>query len=227
MANTIHVAPGTSKNLTIFIAITQGILISWSLGSALLESGPASAAIVTYILFAAYVGHAVITKNPLMIRLVIFGLIAGILELPTDDYLVTTIDSLVYPGDEPMIWSSPLYMPLAWANVLIQLGYWGLLLARWKGIGLASLILAIAGGMYIPLYEHLAKDAGWWWYNLNTTMVFNAPVYVILCEALISLSLPLALHWSIDRKLKWTFAIGIAEGIWIFISAVIAYLLAH
>ncbi|MEL6558736.1 MAG: hypothetical protein AAFQ94_11165 [Bacteroidota bacterium] len=227
MSNSIHKAPGTSRELTIFIAITQGLLVSWSVGSALLESGPASAAIITYFLFALYVGHAIYTKNPLMIRLVIFGAIAGILELPTDDYLVTTIDSLVYPGNEPMIWSSPLYMPLAWANVLIQLGYYGLLLARWKGIAVASIVLAIAGGMYIPLYEHLAKDAGWWWYNLNTTMIFNAPVYVILCEALISLSLPLALHLSIDKETKWTFGIGILEGLWIFISAVIAYYLAH
>jgi len=227
MASNIHVAPGTSRNLTIFIAITQGLLICWSIGSALLNSGPGSAAIITYFLFATYTAHAIITKNPLMIRLVIFGAIAGILELPTDDYLVVTINSLVYPGDEPMIWSSPLYMPLAWANVFIQLGYYGLLLARWKGIAIASIVLAIAGGMYIPLYEHLAYDAGWWSYKLNTAMIFNAPIYVILCEALISLSLPLALHLSIEKHYKWTVGLGFAEGLWIFVSAVIAYLVAH
>ena len=227
MTNDIHSAPGTSKQMTTFIALTQGALVTWSVGSALLEAGPASAAIITYVLYAIYVAHAAIFRNPLMIKLLVFATIAGILELPTDDYLVTGIDSLVYPENEPMIWSSPLYMPLAWANVLIQLGYYGLLLARWKGVPAASVILCIAGGMYIPLYEHLAADANWWIYNQNTTMIFNAPVYVIVCEALISLSLPYLLHLAIEKNYKWTVGIGIVEGIWIFLSALIAYYVAH
>ena len=226
MTKDMHTAPHTSKQLTVLVALTQGALIAWSIGSAALEAGPESAATITYILYAIYVGYAIITRNPLMIRLLIICTIAGILELPTDDYLVNGINSLVYPHDEPMIWSSPLYMPLAWANVLIQLGYWALLMARWKGLVPASIILFLAGGFYIPLYEHLASSANWWFYNDNTIMIFNAPVYVILTEALISLSLPYLLHVAIEKNYKWSAGIGIVEGIWIFLSALIAFFMA-
>ncbi len=217
---------GINKNLTWFIIITQGLLVTWSIGSSILESGPASAAIITYVLFAAYILYAIITRNRIAIRLVSFGLIAGLLELITDHYLVDTIDSLVYPGNEAMIWSSPAYMPFAWANVIIQLSYYGILLSRWKGIAISSVTMALAGAMYIPLYEHLAKDAGWWWYKLNVTMIFNAPLYVIVCEGLISLSLPVLIYYSIKKKYYWTLLLAILEGTWIYVSALLAYSVA-
>jgi len=156
-------------------------------------------------------------------RLLIFGTIAGLLELVTDHYLVDTIDSLVYPGRELMIWSSPAYMPFAWSNVLLQLSFIGVLLTSRFGLARASIILGIAGGMYIPTYEHLAKGAGWWWYNLNTPMLFNAPAYVIICEALISLSLPACIFYSGHHRLAKTFILGIVEGVWILISAWLAF----
>ena len=217
---------GINKNLTWFIIITQSLLVTWSIGSSILAAGPASAAIITYVLSAAYVLYAAITKNRIAIRLVVFGLIAGFLELITDHYLVDTISSLVYPGNEAMIWSSPAYMPFAWANVIIQLSYYGILLSRWKGIAISSIVMALAGAMYIPLYEHLAKDAGWWWYNPNVTMIFNAPLYVIICEGLISLSLPLLVYYSVKKKFYWTILLAILEGTWIYISALIAYTVA-
>jgi len=126
-----------------------------------------------------------------------------------------------------MIWSSPAYMPFAWSNVILQLSFIGVLLTKKYNILIASIILCIAGGMYIPLYEHLAKNAGWWWYHTNTTMIFNAPVYVIVCEALISLSLPMLIFYSEHNKIKKTIYLGLLEGIWIFISAIIAFTIAH
>lgn len=217
---------GINKNTTIFIVITQAILMTWSVCSSILASGPWSASVITYSLFAVYVIYASVTRNPTIIRLVIFGAIAGSIELFADHYLVDTINSLVYPNNEAMIWSSPAYMPLAWANVLIQLGYYGLFLSQWKGETIASIVLGLAGAMYIPLYEHLAKDAGWWWYHNNTPMVFNAPLYVIVCEGLISLSLPLLVGISSKKTLGITTVIGVAGGIWIYLSAVLSYLIA-
>lgn len=205
------------------IVITQAILMSWSIGSSVLQTGAYTAAIISYILFAVYVAYAIMFKDPIITRLVTVGIIAGFLELFTDHYLVEGINSLVYPGKEAMVWSSPAYMPFAWANVIIQLGYYGILLTRWKGWAVASLILGIAGSMYIPLYEHLAKDAGWWWYHQNTPMVFNAPVYVIICEGLISFSLPLLLTLSLKQKKPFSIAYGILCGIWIYLSAIIAF----
>ncbi|WP_421895890.1 DUF6989 domain-containing protein [Marinoscillum sp.] len=213
----------TNKKLTWFIVITQAILMAWSIGSSVLEAGPLSASIISYGLFGLYILYAVITKDSTLSRLILFGLAAGVMELITDHYLVDTINSLVYPGKEAMIWSSPAYMPFAWANVLIQLGYYGLLLSKWKGWLVASIILGVAGAMYIPLYEHLAKDAGWWWYHPNAPMIFNAPVYVIICEGLISLSLPLLLTRSSNKGAISATVLGIICGGWIYLSALIAY----
>jgi len=216
-----------NKKTTRVIIITQFILIAWSVGSSVLQSGPWAASVVTYTLYLVYVIYTLMSRDPLMTRLLIFSTIAGILELITDHYLVETINSLVYPGNEPMIWSSPLYMPLAWANVLMQLGYYGILLSKWKNISISSVVMAIAGGMYIPLYEHLAKDAGWWWYHQNTTMIFNAPLYVILCEGLISLSLPYLISLSLSGRTTKSILFGIVEGAWIWLSAIIAFHIAH
>ncbi len=219
--------PGLDKKTTLVILISSGVLIGWSFLSSMLQSGPASASIITYGLYIFYWFYALRYKNPLIQRLLVFGTIAGILELVTDHYLVDTIDSLVYPGNELMVWSSPMYMPFAWSNVLLQLSFVGVLLTKKKGLLVASIVLCIAGGMYIPLYEHLAKDAGWWWYHQNVTMIFNAPLYVIVCEALISLSLPFLIQYAERHSLTKTVYLGIVEGVWILLSAYIAFSIAH
>ncbi|WP_143519998.1 hypothetical protein [Reichenbachiella sp. 5M10] len=219
--------PGLDRPTTIVVLSSAFLLILWSIGSSVLDAGPISASIITYGLYLFYWMYALIRKNPLMQRLMIFGTVAGLLELITDHYLVDTIHSLVYPEGEWMIWSSPAYMPFAWSNVLLQLSFIGVLLMKKYNLLWASVILCIAGGMYIPLYEHLASEAGWWWYNDNTAMIFNAPIYVILCEALISLSLPLIVSFSEYHSLRKTLYMGLGEGLWIFISAVLAYTVAH
>jgi hypothetical protein len=221
------VVPGLDKRTTIIILATAGILLGWSFVSSMLHAGPISASIVTYGLYLFYWLYAFTTKNPLVERLIIFGSIAGILELVTDYYLVDVINSLVYPGNELMIWRSPAYMPFAWSNVILQLSFIGVLLTTRFGIIRASIILGIAGGMYIPTYEHFAKDAEWWFYNFNTPMIFNAPVYVIICEALISLSLPGIVYYSEHHKLGKTFLLGVSEGIWILISAWLAFTIVN
>jgi hypothetical protein len=215
--------PGLDKQTTKTILISSGILVGWSALSSILALGPMMASIITYSLYAFYWFYAVRYNNPLVIRLAIIGTIAGILELYTDHYLVDTINSLVYPSKEWMIWSSPAYMPFAWSNVILQLSFVGVLLTKKFNIWRASIILCLLGGMYIPLYEHLAKDAGWWWYNDNIAMIFNAPIYVIICEALISLSLPVVIDFSEHNKLGKTFVLGIVEGVWIYIAALIAF----
>jgi hypothetical protein len=215
--------PGLDKRTTIVILVSSAVLLAWSLWSSLRQSGPFMASIITYGLYVFYWVYTWRTKNPLILRLLIIGTIAGLLELVTDHYLVDTINSLVYPNKEWMIWSSPAYMPFAWSNVLLQLSFVGVLLTSHFGLLRASILLCIAGGMYIPLYEHLAKNAEWWWYNPNTPMVFSAPLYVIICEALISLSLPGIIYYSEHNKLSKTLFLGVLEGAWIFLSAWLAF----
>ena len=219
--------PGLDRHTTISLFASAGVLLAWSFVCSLIKAGPLSASLITYPLYIFYVWYAVHYKNPLIQRLVLIGTIAGFLELYTDHYLVNTINSLVYPSNELMLWSSPAYMPFAWSNVLVQLSFIGVLLTKRFGWVVASILLCIMGGMYIPVYEHLANDAGWWWYNNNTRMIFNAPLYIILSEALISLSLPYLSLFAENKKLGSTLALGIVEGVWIFLSVFIGYTLLH
>ncbi|MEO1052916.1 MAG: hypothetical protein AAFX87_19935 [Bacteroidota bacterium] len=151
-----------------------------------------------------------------------FGFIAGVLELWADHYSIATINKLVYPENEAFIWTSPAYMPFSWAVALVQLGYYSLLLIRWKGLGVATVIMTLSGGFYIPLYEHLAKNADWWYYK-DTPMIFNAPYYIIICEALLSALLPLMVLWVSRKNLFWSVVPGIIQGVWILLSAIIAF----
>ncbi|QCK16166.1 DUF6989 domain-containing protein [Mangrovivirga cuniculi] len=217
---------GVNKRNTWFIVGTQVMMMIWSLGSSILKAGPTSAAIITYLVFGAFIIYGVITRSRLIFLLLVFGLTGGVLELIADHYSVATINALIYPGNEPMVVSSPLYMPFAWANVFVQLGYYSLLLIRWKGILMASIIMAVAGGMYIPFYENFAKDAGWWWYE-NVSMIWNAPYYIIICEALISLLLPVCIYLIVKRKsFLIALILGVLEGLWIWGSAILAYFIA-
>ncbi len=218
--------PGLDKRTIVIILVSTGALTTWSVFSSLLKAGPISASIITAILYSFYWFYALYFKNPIVLRLVIFGTIAGFLELFADHYLVHNINSLVYPVDELMIWSSPAYMPFAWSNVLLQLGFIGVLLTRKYSIITASVLLAIAGGMYIPLYEYLAEGANWWTYNNNVIMIFNAPVYVILCEAFIALSLPFLIDYSMRHDWKRTILLGMVEGGWIMLGVIITYMIA-
>ncbi|RAW00423.1 DUF6989 domain-containing protein [Pseudochryseolinea flava] len=217
--------PGLNKRTTVVILITIFTLLLWSKLSAIFAWGPISASVITYGLYAFYLGYAFYSDNPLLVRLTIFGTVAGILELVTDYYLVDVIHSLVYPGPgaETMVWSSPLYMPFAWSNVLLQLSFLGMMLTSRYGLLRASIFLCIMGGLYIPTYEHFAKEAGWWYYNANTPMLFNAPIYVIIAEAFISVSLPGIIYYSEHRRIRRTFLLGLIEGCWIFIGTWLAY----
>lgn len=217
---------GINKKTTWFIVGTQLLMMIWSLGSSILKAGPLSASVITYLCFALIIAYGFVTKSRLIFLLLAFGLTGGVLELIADHYSVATISALIYPGNEPMVISSPLYMPFAWANVFVQLAYYSLLLIRWKGVFIASIIMAIAGGMYIPFYENFAKDAGWWWYE-GVSMIWNAPYYIIICEALISILLPLCVYFIVKSKsFYYAVGLGLLEGLWIWGSAMLAYSLA-
>lgn len=215
---------GFNKQTTQVVDITQAILMLWTLGSSILHAGSISAGIITYILYAVYLGYAIKTKNSLILKLIIFGTTCGILELFADHYAVVTLNSLVYPYDEPMFWTSPLYMPFAWSNVLVQMGYLSLRLIKWKGLLKATGIIAVSGGVYVFFYESMAKSAGWWYYH-NASMLFNTPYYISLAEVLLFITLPATVYLMTKKNMFWSGLLGAAAGLWILVAAIIAYAL--
>jgi hypothetical protein len=65
--------------------------------------------------------------------------LVGFAELPADAWLVDYTRTLDYSiGGGPMIWRSPVWMPLAWEVVAVQFGYIGLRL--WERFGKGGLL---------------------------------------------------------------------------------------
>lgn len=200
---------------------SMGLMMGVSLLSALFNWGWVSISVLDYGMAVALTIYTIVRKEHLLGKLMIFGLVAGLLELPVDAWLVYT-GTLVYPNDEPMLWESPMYMPVAWMLVLVQMGYLSFILLRWRGIYVATLGIFIIGASYIPLYEHLAFHADWWYYQ-NTPMVWNAPYYIILAEGLLCTAIP-AIMWLVSRtRYSLEPLLGAAEAAWMFISSWIAY----
>lgn len=162
--------------------------------------------------------------RPVVGRLLAFGLVAGILELATDFAGERVAHSLVYPPGEPMLWASPIYMPLSWMIVLTQIGY-----LAWRLAGLVrrragrALVVGILGALNIAFYEEMAYSARWWHYR-NTLTVAHTPVYVPAFEGLVVAVLPFLLR-DIERQ-PWRGAIarGVILGAWMPWAALVAWL---
>ena len=133
------------------------------------------------------IGFAVRKRDALMARFIVFGLAAGFVELAADAWLVDFTGTLDYSiGGGPMLWRSPLWMPLAWEVVAVQFGYIGLRLSeRFGGGGLVA--VALLGAVNIPFYEEMARRIHWWQYH-GCRMISQTPYYIILGELGIALA---------------------------------------
>ena len=160
--------------------------------------------------------------RPLIARLLLFGLVAGIVELATDAAGQQVAHSLVYPTGEPMLWQSPLYMPVSWMVVLTLLGYLGWRLSGLLPLWLATALGALAGALIIPFYEESAWYAGWWRYT-TLPRLGHTPVYVFVFEGAIVAALPLLLR-GVERLAPARVVIrGLLLGAWMPLVAFITW----
>lgn len=164
--------------------------------------------------------------RPLLLRLFVLGLVAGVLELFTDASGEHVAHSLIYPTGEPMLWDSPLYMPLSWAVVLTQLGYLGWRLRGlvpplrlWHAVALAGFF----GALTVPFYEEMAYYAGWWRYT-PVLRVGHTPIYVLFFEGAIAALLPLITGQLLARPVRHAALLGVVVGVWMPVVALLAWL---
>src|SRR5882724_8177009 len=164
------------------------------------------------------VGFVLVRRDALLARFLLFGFVVGFTELAADAWLVDYTHTLDYSiGGGPMIWRSPLWMPLAWEVVAVQFGYIGLRL--WERFGkLGLLVIALLGAINIPFYEEMARRIHWWQYSPESIrgMISFTPWYIILGE--FGIALTFALLARALRRGSWRTAIaaGVAGGISIF-----------
>lgn len=206
----------------VFATIVVTLLVAWL--SSVYALGWRSAFALAAGMYAVLWTYSLVTRDPFLPRLLIFGLAAGIVELAADCWLVRSTQSLVYPNAEPMVACSPLYMPLAWAVVLTQVGYLGWLISRRERMWEAVLLTFVIGVVFIPLFEHFANGAGWWYYR-GVPMLGNTPLYIILGEGLICMSLPAFFAFEAHRSLGKAVGLGVIQGAWIWIAYVVAFFL--
>src|SRR5947207_14087703 len=101
------------------------------------------------------VGFVVLKRDALLARFLLFGLVVGFAELVADAWLVDYTHTLDYStGGGPMIWRSPVWIPLAWEVVAVPLRYIVLRLGAPFG-RLGSLISSPLAPTNTPLHEEL------------------------------------------------------------------------
>jgi len=170
------------------------------------------------------VGFTVVRRDALLARFLLFGVVVGFTELAADAWLVDYTRTLDYSvGGGPMIWRSPLWMPLAWEVVAVQFGYVGLRLReRFGKSGL--LMIGLLGAINIPFYEEMARRIHWWQYS-GCRMISYTPWYIILGE--FGIAVVFALLARILRRGSWRVAVvaGVVGGASIFVCYAAAFLI--
>ena len=170
------------------------------------------------------VGFAVVRRDAFLARFLLFGLVVGFTELAADAWLVDYTRTLDYTiGGGPMIWRSPLWMPLAWEVVAMQFGYIGLRL--WERFGKSGLLtIGLLGAINIPFYEEMARRIHWWQYS-GCRMISFTPWYIILGE--FGIAVAFALLARTLRRGSWpvAFVSGVVGGASIFVCYVAAFLI--
>ena len=171
---------------------------------------------------ALLLGFVLLHRDGLLLRFMIFGLVAGFTELAADAWLVDFTHTLDYSlGGGPMLWRSPVWMPFAWQVVAVQFGYLGLRLQEHFGnFGLA--IIGLLGAVNIPYYEEMARRIHWWKYS-GCRMISGTPYYIIAGEFLIAVAFAVLVKKSRRGNVGSAISLGIAGGVAIFISYAIAY----
>lgn len=129
------------------------------------------------------------------------GIVAGVFELLVDWGLIHWVSNgrLVYlTGNDVVLLASPVWMPLAWACVIVELGYpairlFGIFEARmmtFKAAIAASLAAALSAAVMVGFYEYFAFKAHWWKYEPANAMIGDhCALYIPLGEFLMFLTL--------------------------------------
>lgn len=161
-------------------------------------------------------------RDIVLARLMLFGFAVGVSELTADAWLVDYTRTLDYSvGGGPMLWRSPVWMPLAWEIVAVQFGYAGLWL--WNRYGTWGLLASgFLGAINIPYYEEMARRINWWQYG-NCRMLSNTPYYIILGEFGIAMLLAILAKKVVIGTVIDSIWCGLIGGAGIFIGYAASY----
>ena len=144
------------RNRLRFVLVTLAIVATWIVINSFFFTGWVTAAILAFGMLTVDVIYIIRAGDRLLAKFLYFGLVAGFVELLADAWLISSTKTLYYEFGEPLLIESPVYMPVAWAVILVQIGYIGYFIhLRW-GLLRATLLTGLLGGAIIPVYEYCA-----------------------------------------------------------------------
>jgi hypothetical protein len=166
------------------------------------------------------------------------GIVAGFFELIVDWWLIHGVANgrLDYLGARDVVLlASPIWMPVAWACVIVELGYpairlFGLLRSRMHPRAaaiVASIVIGISAGITVGFYEYFAYRAGWWRYEPAHAMIGSfCALFIPVGEAFMFLAiLPIAARAFSreDRPVAAAVEGGASFAVAIFLGYALAY----
>ncbi len=200
------------------------LTLLWNGICSLFAPGWVAASAIVSINWSVFIVCLYVCRDRLLGRLMLLAVLAGWVELLADKWLVDVTRTLVYQAGGPFVLRSPLYMPFAWGAVLVQTAYIGWRILDSLGRGQAVILTGLLGAVTIPFYELWAEGADWWYYR-DARMWGAVPFYIILGEFLIAGGLVLLLD-RLEERPWWAVTIlGVGQGLWIWVSYVVAFAL--
>lgn len=150
-----------------------------------------------------FLGHVAYYRDAVLARLLLFGLGLGATELAADALCVRYTGTLDYSvAHSPLLGLSPFWMPTAWLVVAAQIGYLGRRMMARLGTAAGMVMTALLGAVNIPFYEEMAYHAHWWRYA-HCRMLGHTPLYIIVAELLIGLTLGPLAAWAMRAGATW------------------------
>ena len=171
-------------------------------------------------------------------RLFRIGIVAGIFELLVDWGLIHWVDhgKLVYlTGNDVVLLGSPVWMPLAWACVIVELGYPAVRLfsilrgkmSRGMAAISASLATSLLAGVTVGFYEYFAYRASWWKYDHAHAMLGDfCALYIPLGEFFMFLPVLLIAAPALQSE-ELSLSRNIVAGVKFALSIAAGYALAY
>ena len=184
-----------------------------------------AAATLSYAEVALVCGYIVWKRDRLFGCLLVFALVVGFGELPSDAFSVFAKHTLVYAPGEPMIWASPLYMPFTWVAVMVQMGFISWWLCQRMRVGVVMVILGLIGAGYVPIYEYLSHSANFYYYQNCRMLMGITPYYIILAEGLLCAALPPLVARIEERSWRWWVGLGLVESVVVYLASRLAFAL--
>ncbi len=210
------------------VAVTIAILLVEAVVNAAFSLGPLPLVVTIVAVYVIFIVYGARTGDHTVWLWLVFGVVTGGVEVLSDCdvFLVDTMKVLYYPNTFPKIGVSPAYLPLAWGLIFTELGLIGEWIRQRRSFVAASFITAGLGGVIILVFENLARQAGWWYYQ-NTPMLVWAPYFVTLFEFLSTLFF-VAAGWRIASSALrhayfWAVTVGVLMGIWMCIAMRISF----